>query len=396
MALSGTLADFGLPDIFQLLGHQQKTGVLELRGVDLQVRIHFIDGNVVKTEEPSRNQATLLGSLMVRAGAITAAQLEDALVTQQRTLRRIGDILVEMKAVERDTLKQIARLQTTETIYRLFMWRKGTYEFTPMPVEFDDRSYEPIRAESILMEGFRMVDEWPAVRRVIPTTTATFVVVKALPPPVAASKEKDDLLAGMADVFGGHEPEPASTPTRKLGDTERKIFPLVAAGRTVQEICDLSRMGDFEATKALATLVQNGILRMILPSVAAPAPEKPGFSIGKLVGTVTPVLTRVALYVVVAAAVGGVVRLASMRETGSGAAEMSRMSALIDKTGELNRARLGQAIETFRLEQGRYPETLDELVRQNLVEDWELSFPYQTRYAYRASADGWALALPLR
>ena len=170
MALRGTLGDFGLPDIFQLVGHQQKTGILLLKDRELEVRISFVEGNVVKAEQSSRDRADLLGNIMVRAGVITEAQLESALSTQQRTLRRLGDILIEMNAVDRATLKELARLQTTETIYRLFMWRKGTYEFTATPVDYDEQSYEPIRAENILMEGFRMVDEWPSVRKIVPST----------------------------------------------------------------------------------------------------------------------------------------------------------------------------------------------------------------------------------
>src|SRR6185437_10888986 len=124
------------------------------------------------------------------------------LTTQERTLRRLGDSLIELGACDRAALKEMARLQTTETIYRLFMWKKGTYEFTATPVDYDEQSYEPIRAENILMEGFRMVDEWPAVRKVIPTVRCTFVNLKSLPLPSKSAAKEDDLLAGMSDAFG--------------------------------------------------------------------------------------------------------------------------------------------------------------------------------------------------
>ena len=48
MALRGTLGDFGIADIFQLVGHQQKTGILLLKNRELEVRIYFVEGNVVK------------------------------------------------------------------------------------------------------------------------------------------------------------------------------------------------------------------------------------------------------------------------------------------------------------------------------------------------------------
>ena len=43
MALEGSLKDFGLPDIFQLIGLQKKTGVLYLNNDDDAVTIAFQD-----------------------------------------------------------------------------------------------------------------------------------------------------------------------------------------------------------------------------------------------------------------------------------------------------------------------------------------------------------------
>ncbi|MFQ5768578.1 MAG: DUF4388 domain-containing protein, partial [Acidobacteriota bacterium] len=41
MALEGTLRDFSLADIFQLIGLQRKTGLLTLKGPDDTVTIPF-------------------------------------------------------------------------------------------------------------------------------------------------------------------------------------------------------------------------------------------------------------------------------------------------------------------------------------------------------------------
>ena len=41
MALEGTIRDFGLPDIFQLIGLQRKTGVLTLKNEKDKVTVTF-------------------------------------------------------------------------------------------------------------------------------------------------------------------------------------------------------------------------------------------------------------------------------------------------------------------------------------------------------------------
>src|SRR5438270_11331945 len=120
MALQGTLGDFSIADIFQLIGQQQKTGVLHLNGKDEEVHISFKDGNVVKAESAARKRKELLGHMLVRAELISEAQLDSALEEQKRTLRRLGDILVSSGALPRESLKEMTHLQTTETLYRLF------------------------------------------------------------------------------------------------------------------------------------------------------------------------------------------------------------------------------------------------------------------------------------
>ncbi len=400
MVLRGTLGDFGLPDIFQLVGHQQKTGVLLLKDREIEVRISFVEGNVVKAEQTSRDKSELLGSIMVRAEVLTQAQLDQALDTQQRTLRRLGDILIEMNVLDRPTLKEFARLQTTETIYRLFLWKKGTYEFTPAPVDYDDQSYEPIRAENILMEGFRMVDEWPAVRKIIPSASCTLSIMKSLPPEASANQDEEDLLSGMADAFGASE-QPSTPNVKRIGASQRRVFVFVRPDRTVQSVVDVSRMGEFETTKALASLVQNGFLRLHLPKVADVGDAEP-MTIKRATDLALPVLTRVALYAAVAAAIGLLVRMGSVAQTGalSSTGQVFESHAVADALAQTSFARLRDAIETYVLKEGKLPAQLDVLVQSGLLQERDLRFPYDQPFAYavRVGSDGEAvyqLALPL-
>ncbi|MFL5396325.1 MAG: DUF4388 domain-containing protein, partial [Myxococcales bacterium] len=67
MALSGTLKDFGIADILQLIGHQTKTGRLMLKTGNDEVEVYFIDGKVVFASEKARDSKDLLGSLLLRA-----------------------------------------------------------------------------------------------------------------------------------------------------------------------------------------------------------------------------------------------------------------------------------------------------------------------------------------
>src|ERR671931_1647708 len=137
MALKGTLKDFGIADILQLIGQQQKTGVLHLRSHDQEVQVGFKDGNIVKAESSTRNKKDLIGNMLVRAGIITEAQLQEALETQRRTLMRLGDVLVSSGMMTREHFAAMVQLQTSETLYRLFSWKTGTYAFEQGEVDDD-------------------------------------------------------------------------------------------------------------------------------------------------------------------------------------------------------------------------------------------------------------------
>ena len=87
MALKGTLKDFGIADILQLIAQQAKSGELTVRTKGQQVTVWFVGGNIVGAEENGRIQKDMLGSMMVRANELTQAELDYSLEIQRRTGR---------------------------------------------------------------------------------------------------------------------------------------------------------------------------------------------------------------------------------------------------------------------------------------------------------------------
>ncbi|HET7452598.1 MAG TPA: DUF4388 domain-containing protein, partial [Thermoanaerobaculia bacterium] len=68
MALRGTLRDFSLGEILQLISFQRKTGVLTVEGEEDTVSVSFLDGKVVAADSLKRRFENRLGNLLVRAG----------------------------------------------------------------------------------------------------------------------------------------------------------------------------------------------------------------------------------------------------------------------------------------------------------------------------------------
>src|SRR6266849_5519112 len=166
MALEGTLKDFSLADIFQLIGLQRKTGVLTLRSKDDTVTVTFLDGKVVGADSLSHRLENRLGHVLIRGELLTQDQLNRALEVQKETLQRLGFILVHYGIISIESLKQALQLQILQIVFRLFRWKDGDYHFSQeQTIEYDRDYVVPVSAESILMEGARMIDEWPIIEK---------------------------------------------------------------------------------------------------------------------------------------------------------------------------------------------------------------------------------------
>ena len=85
------------------------------------------------------------------------------------TLERLGRILLERTVISKEELRKAAEQQILQIIYRVFRWQDGDYHFSQeTSIDYDAEYVTPISAESILMEGARMLDEWPMIERKLP------------------------------------------------------------------------------------------------------------------------------------------------------------------------------------------------------------------------------------
>ena len=303
--------------------------------------------------------------MLLQAELIGRDGLDRALEVQRRTLKRLGDVLVELELVTKQDLKEVTALQTTETVYRLFQWKSGTYAFEAGAVEWDPSTVTPLRAEAVLMEGFRRIDEWPMVRRKIVSPLLSFVRRGSLP--------EDD----------------------GVGAAERRVYALAEPGRTVEELVDLSRLGEFETCKALMTLERLGVLAILSPPRRSAAA-----GVGAYARSWRDALrrgaSRLAVTLLLAGALGAAGWFVAERQ---GTALRGGVGVLQDGAAQRwlarqQAARLGAALEVWRLEHGEYPDRLGALVEARLVEARDLRYPWAKDYHYRRRSDGGYVLLP--
>lgn len=245
MPLQGNIETFGISEIFQLISQQGKTGTLEIQTPQGLARLRFLDGNLLEAWPDKRTPAEYIGSLLVRSGLVTAAQLAQALDAQRQSLRRLGDILVRMGVVRVADFQGVLALQHRETAYRLLQLRRGSFRFVPGPVEPEEGVSVPMDVGELLMEGFRQIDEWPKLLERVPS-------------------EKQ--------VYGRVAETPEAT---HLDRAQSRVYQLVDGTRTVREVVDRARLGEFVGWEALAHLCEKGLVTPLGAARHARAEPKP-------------------------------------------------------------------------------------------------------------------------
>lgn len=249
MALEGTIREFGLADIFQLIGLQKKTGILFLKGGESTVNISFEDGMVVKTEDSEKREKYQIGRILINRGQITEGQLQEALEIQKSTLQNIGHIFVGQGFITKEQLNDGLSFQMCEAIYKVFRWKGGDYKFYQDKVDYDRKAIKPISSEHILMEGIRMLDEWPLVEKKLPGFETILQRKSGCSSALRGEEAADDIFGGFDSGEGGI-----------LSKEATGVLDMIDGIRSIYEIIEHSSLGEFEASKAIVELIEKKLV----------------------------------------------------------------------------------------------------------------------------------------
>jgi uncharacterized protein DUF4388 len=246
MSLSGKLETMGLSEVLQWIATSRKTGTLYLRRASVEKRIVFQAGEIYSSW--SNHPRESLGQFLIRDRLITEEQLFRALLRQEQLGKMLGGILVDDEAITPGQLKRALQTKAEETVYDLFEWPDGEFQFREG--EFAEVFHIELPVTHVVLEGIRRVDEWQRFRDAFPDAHCTFAVA-----PGAASAEA----------------------------AETHALQLAAAGRTLPEIALEMRRSEFDAASILLALHERGLVAVggVQPQEAA---EDPVAAIQELLG----------------------------------------------------------------------------------------------------------------
>ena len=217
-------------------------------------------------------------------------RLDEALAMQKQTLQRLGHILTTGSAITTKDLREALQVQVSQIVFRVFRWRDGRYQFTPADnVDFDRENFAPMSADFILMEGIRMVDEWPIIEKKIPTFDRVFR-------PVVDPSLVEVSTAGADDSGGEVRRATAGTGRIRLTPEEDRVFRKVDGVRTVQAIIDGTGTGEFEVCRTLFDFLNRNLIApagrgttpVLEEAAVSPASALPGYAVTVLVLALAP------------------------------------------------------------------------------------------------------------
>jgi hypothetical protein len=389
MALQGTIRDFGVGEIFQLIGMQRKTGVLTLESNEDTVTVSFVDGQVAGADTKLRNLEDLLGAVLVRTSRISQDQLQQALRIQKKTLQRLGYILVASDFISDEELSEALRIQVTQIVYRLFRWRAGSYHFQPQEdVEYDKEHFDPVSAETILMEGARMIDEWPIIERKIKSDKMVFKKTEAgrtADVPVESIVDKD-VDFGFDGREAGSDSQSEEAEIRVSTD-EREILRMVDGRTNVGELVDRSTLGEFDTYRVLYELLTRNLI-VEVKALPVMGPAKRPERTTRFVGVLLPLV--LGLFSILSLLTLGANPLTPWH-LGSGADDRAtdRLRAYASR---VRLERIEHAIRVFYLDTGTVPDRLELLAGSGYLVEDDLVDPWGRPYGYRFDGGSFRLA----
>jgi hypothetical protein len=281
MALEGSLRDFDLFALFNMIKTQGKSGTLVLSRGQEFVKIFFDQGDIVGCDSNQVRMEDRVGAMLVRLGRLSGDELLGMIQKQRQTLKRMGTLLLESGKVSAQDLQDALFNQAMSIIYRTFRWIEGDYRFDSiLPLDLDRENFPPIPVDTVLMEAARIMDEWPEVQRRLPDGN---IPLKKTDKAMAMRLDIDQEVSSVFDGRGNLDLKASG-----LSHEQETVLTYFTESQSIQSVIQITRYDELDTCKVIAELLEAGLLEISqeggdrtappawrLPMEARPIPAEP-------------------------------------------------------------------------------------------------------------------------
>jgi hypothetical protein len=215
-----------------------------------------------------------------------------------------------------------------------------------------------------------MVDEWQSFAELVPSEDLVF-----------------ERIAGF-EAFRDRQ----DTPMGRRLEHAKRVYGIVDGRLRVRRVIDLSRLGSFDATRALAALCEaNVIAPLDVRSQRKRRRQRP--KVLPRAGARGWIATLIPLLLLAAVTIAAHRRLENTAQAGEVPLSVTVLDLVRDDYATL---RVSHALEAYRLGSGRWPDRLFELSDQGILPPEQLASEEGRPYYYAKRADGAVLLAPER
>ncbi|HEY8922968.1 MAG TPA: DUF4388 domain-containing protein [Polyangia bacterium] len=246
--LSGRLGSISMSEVLLLLGQQGQTGALRVLADGARVDLFFRQGAIDLAAAVGVTEEFLLGRFAVEAGDITPEALAQVLDARAKVIGKpplFGRDLVTRGLLRESQLKRAMARQTAELTYETLRWSHGTFHFRrakTLPEIAEDAALG-LNVDTLLLEGFRRVDEWRLIERDV--------------------RNFDMVLVRDEDRIG-------RLPRGTLTRDEIAVLDALSGRSTIRDVIRTLRMGSFDVSKIIYRLIHTRLVRRrVEPTVAS-------------------------------------------------------------------------------------------------------------------------------
>jgi CheY-like chemotaxis protein len=232
LVFSGVLPIIPLSSVLQTVRAENLSGILHLSRPGTEITVSCRDGMVDLVEATGASAEFRLGRYLVEDAVLTRSELEQVLAASQdddgsrRRRKPLGDRLLDSGLLTQEALARALMRQSCELIYDVLRWRRGRFEFRKERARHNAmRARLGLSVASLVVEGFRRVDEWRHLESIIGSL--------------------DTVLVRDADF--GRKLDLAALP-----QLDRDLLMLVDGDRSIREILHASTLSSFDASRVLA------------------------------------------------------------------------------------------------------------------------------------------------
>lgn len=234
LTVKGDLETSSVPDLLRSLLASRETGIVTFRRDALVKTVYIREGRVVYGTSSDPDER--LGENLLVRGKITARQYLQA-SNMIRPERRLGAILVELEAIDPEDLLPAVEQHVRDILMDLVCWNSGDYELVMSAADLravDNVVALNISTENLILEGIRRCRSWSQVLRGI-------------------GGDIDTITAPTGDTEILYKLD--------LSTEEQEVLAQVNGRSTVEQICQVSYLSDFETCRILWALLVLGVIR---------------------------------------------------------------------------------------------------------------------------------------